>query len=84
MKHVVDIGKDAKIVMYGLYCIHICHLRLLCGFTKNFPAITWRVLVKSKQIVCISHLIITWRNKNSVLKIYNKNCGWYLFRFYYV
>ena len=26
-----------------------------CGFAENFPAITWRVWVKSKQIVTSSH-----------------------------
>ena len=31
-----------------------------CSFAENFPVITWRVFVKSKQI---THLIITWRNK---------------------
>ena len=55
--------RNSKIVMYGPYCVHIWHLYVPCGFAENFPAITWRVLAKSKQIVCITHLIITWRNK---------------------
>ena len=53
MKHIVDIHRNAKILMYGPYCLHIWHLYVTCGFPENFPAITWRVLVKSKQIVCI-------------------------------
>ena len=55
--------RNAEIVMYGPYCVHIWHLYVPCGFAENFPAITWRVLAKSKQTVCITHLIITWRNK---------------------
>ena len=27
--------------MYGLYCTHIWHLYLPCGFAEHFPAITW-------------------------------------------
>ena len=49
--------------MHGRHCVQIWHLNLPCGFAENFPAITWRVMVKSKQIVCITHLIIKWRNK---------------------
>ena len=51
--------RNAKIVMHGLYYIHIWHLNLPCGFAENSPAIAcwW------KQITCITHLIITWRNK---------------------
>ena len=55
--------RNVKIVMHDPYCIHIWHLNLPCGFADNFLAMTWHVLVKSKQIVCITHLIITWRNK---------------------
>ena len=55
--------RNVKIVMHDLHCIHIWHLNLPCGFAEHFTTITWCVLVKSKQIVCMTHLIITWRNK---------------------
>ena len=35
-------------------------MNLPCSFVETFPAITWCVLLKSKQIICITHLIITW------------------------
>ena len=52
--------RNVKIVMHSPYYIHTWHLNLPCGFTENFPATTWDMLVKSKEI---THLIITWRNK---------------------
>ena len=47
--------RNAKIVMYSPCCVHIWYLCVPCEFAENFPAITWRVLVKSKQIVCITN-----------------------------
>ena len=41
--------------MYSPCCVHIWYLCVPCEFAENFPAITWRVLVKSKQIVCITN-----------------------------
>ena len=64
MKHKCTYIRDIKIVMRGPYCIHVWYLNLPCGFAEPFPAITWRVLVKSKQIACITHLIIVWINQS--------------------
>ena len=50
--------RNAKIVLYGPYCVHIWHLYVPCRFAENFPVIRSR-----NYIVCITHLIITWRNK---------------------
>ena len=51
MKHIVDIYiRDAKIVMYGPYCVHIWLCMYHCGFAEHFPAITWHVLAKSNRL----------------------------------
>ena len=61
--------RNVKVVMHGPYCIHIWHLNLPCSFAEKFPARTWRVLVKSNQIVCITHLIMTHGGINGFVKL---------------
>ena len=61
--HNVDIYKECQDFNARTILYQYMASESPCSFAENFPTLTWRVLVKSKQILCITRLIITWRNK---------------------